>query len=308
MTGRLPDFVIIGAQKAASTLLMHSLRNHPQAWLPPAEEPFFRDPVFATRTVADFAAAYADRTEPRLGLKCPDYLGRPEVPGRLADVLGAPDLVVCLRDPVARAVSAYFWRVRWGQLPVLPVEVGLRRILDGGLRDVDASVGEVLEWGLYGRHLERFADLFGLAAMHVLVDDDLRTAPDATMRRVTRFLGLAERGIGPIGRRGVNEGVYSPTRLRFLQCRSRWVLTWDAERTFASIPKPRNPALRLASAAVAGIDRTVLARVCENRRPTLPPDLEADLRAYYRDDVHRAEELLGRDLGWARPVAPRVVG
>jgi hypothetical protein len=297
---RLPDFVIIGAQKAASTLLLNSLRDHPEAWLPAAEEPYFRDPVFASRTLEDFAAPYAGRREPRLGLKCPDYLARPEVPARLAGILGDPQLVVCLRDPVARAVSAYFWRIRWGMLPVLPVEEGLRRILDGGLREYDPLADEILEWGLYGRHLERFGEHFAPDRMLVLVDDELRAAPDVTMDRAARFLGITERGVGEVGRRGTNEGVYSPARLRFLQRRSRFVLNWNEDRTFASIPKPDRALPWLASAAVAAVDQLLLARVFDNTRPRLSASLEAELREYYRADVERAEALLGRDLGWNR--------
>lgn len=295
---RLPDFVIIGAQKAASTLLLHSLRRHPEAWLPAAEQPFFRDPLYTPGGFDDFARPYATRTEHRLGLKCPDYLARPEVPSRLAADLHCPDLVVCLRDPVARAVSAYFWKVRWGVIPVLPAEEGLRRILDGGLRDHDPTVGEVLEWGRYGMHLARYHEHFPREKILVLLDDELRRAPIETVDRVTDFLRISHLPAGRPGRRARNEGVYSLPRLRFLQRRSTVVLRWNADRTYYSIPKPRRVDHRLFSTGIAAIDHVLLSRVCGNPRPSLSSGLDRELRDYYRDDVGLLERLIGREPGW----------
>lgn len=299
---RLPDFVIIGAQKAASTLLLHSLRRHPDAWLPAAEQPCFRDPLYAPGGFDEFARPYARRTETRLGLKCPDYLARPEVPSRLAADLNGPDLIVCLRDPVARAVSAYFWKVRWGVIPVLPVEEGLRRILDGGLRDHDPTVGEVLDWGNYGAHLSRYLEHFDREKILVLLDDELRRAPTETVNRVTGFLGIIDLDPEPPGRRARNEGVYSLPRLRFLQRRTSVTLQWNAERTYYSIPKPRRPDCRLFSLGVAGIDHVILSRVHGNPRPRLSAELDRALRDHYRDDLRLLETLIGRDPGWLEQV------
>lgn len=300
MAARLPDFVIIGAQKAASTLLLNSLRSHPQAWLPASEEPYFRDPVYAEDGFAAFAAPYAHRREGRLGLKCPDYLARPEVPPRLAELLRIPDLIVCLRDPVARAVSAYFWKVRWGLLPVMPLDEGMRRILDGGLRDEDPSAGEVLEWGRYGKHLTRYLEFFPREKIMILLDEDLRRTPADAMNAVARQLGIVERGVGAVSRRDANEGVYSRARLRFLQLRTPLVLTWDADRTYAQIPKPRRLIPGLANGLVGAVDSEVLSRMFDNSRPALSAEIDAELREYYRDDLEVLKRLLGRDLAWSR--------
>ena len=299
MTPRLPDFVVIGAQKAGSTVLLNSIRQHRDAWMPAAEQAYFRDPVYGNTSAKEFAGLYAGRTERRLGLKCPDYLARPEVPARLREDLGTPDLVVCLRDPVARAVSAFYWRIRWGLLPVMSVEEGLWRLLHGGLREHDPTVGEVLDWGRYGQHLERYLEHFPRERLLVLVDADLRSQPDATMNDVYRFLGLVESGAVDVGGRGSNEGVYSATRLRFLQRRARLVLRWDHDRTYPSIPPTTRTDLRLQEFAVAGIDRVLLARIFGNRKPSLSAELEDALRAWYRDDVRRVERIVCRELGWA---------
>ncbi len=37
----LPDFLVIGAQKAGTTWLHHNLRLHPQIWMPEGEVHYF---------------------------------------------------------------------------------------------------------------------------------------------------------------------------------------------------------------------------------------------------------------------------
>jgi hypothetical protein len=39
----LPDFLVIGAQKAGTTWLYAQLQNHPQVWLPPIKEIHYFD-------------------------------------------------------------------------------------------------------------------------------------------------------------------------------------------------------------------------------------------------------------------------
>ncbi len=292
----LPNFVIIGAHKAASTLLHRWLQEHPQFLLPVDEETYFRDPVYESRPPESLARHYAGRTERRLGLKCPDYLGRPEVPPRLCRDLLAPELLVCLRDPVARAVSSYFWSMRWGLIPILPAEEGLRRILDGGYQDIDPTAGNILEWGLYHRHLTRYLRHFPREKILVLLDEDLRRDPAAVLRQAHEFLGIAP-GVGvPALRTEVNPGVYSLERLRFLQRRTRHTLQWDQAHSYPSLAQPSRPLRRLYTDAVAFADRYVLARRYSNVKPRLSPDLISALREYYREDVTALERLIGRDL------------
>lgn len=300
MNSRLPDFVIIGAQKAASTFLLACLRQHADTWLPAKEEPVFRDPVYSKMALHALAEKYARRTNQRLGLKCPDYLGRPEVPIRLHKDLSEPQLVVCLRNPVQRAVSAYFWRMRWGLIPVTPAEEGLQRILDGKYRDYDPTVGEVLDWGLYHQHLSRYLEYFPRQKILVLFDDDLRHAPEAVLRETHHFLGIHPQGM-PTLRNESNTGIYSLERLRFLQASNKYILQWDAGLTYASIRYPPNRAIRAYCYGIAGIDRYCLSKRYANDKPTLSVELINRLWQFYADDVNALQGLVTRDLSCWSP-------
>lgn len=304
---RRPDFVVIGAQKAASSFLQSSLRRHPQMWLPAGEDPFFRDPVYDPAGLAGFARPYSRRRELRLGMKCPDYLGRPEVPARLHRDLAVPDLIVCLRDPVQRALSAYFWWMRWGLIPIAPAEEGLRRILDGTHDAGEQVVAPILDWGRYHHHLSRYLEIFPREKLLVLLDEDLRRDAPAAIRRAHEFLGVdPDRSPPSTGGTRDNAGVYSLERLRLLNLRNRHMLHWDADRTHPTIPKPRNPLTRLYCNAIAATDRYLLARIHRDPKPVLSAELTGRLHAFYRDDLARLAGLIERDLTrWDRsgPVA-----
>lgn len=295
-TARRPDFAIVGAMKAGSSLLHNALREHPDVWLPPFEDPYFRDPVFRADDMPEFERRYAARDERRIGMKCPDYLARPEVPARLRTLLHDPDIIVTLRDPVGRALSAYFWWMRFGMVPVRPAEEGLRDALRLARQGSDDPVTQLLDWGLYGRHLSCYLEQFPREKVLVNTDDELRGDPAAVVRQIYEFLGVRPDVAAPSASTRDNPGIYSLERLRFLQRRSRFVLHWDETGTYPSIPKPRTPVPRAFSNAVAAVDRYLLSRVYDNDRPQLSPELTADLYAFYRDDVDRLESMLGRDL------------
>lgn len=304
----LPDFVVVGAQKAASTLLADCLGEHPAIAMPSGETPDFRDPEYKQLRLAELASRIPDGPSViRRGIKCPDYLARPECAPRLQADLHTPDVLVIFRDPIKRAVSAYYWRVRWGRLPLEPADVGLRRILDGSYDECYPHAREILDWGRYAEHLSRYLVLFPPAKVHTLLDDDLRTDAAASLSRLYAALGVDPTFRPTALGRVSNAGIYNPARLRLLARVARKVVQEDPAGTTAATI--RRPALRtargLSYAATVGVDRLVLARFCDNSRPGLSPDLERALAAFYDDDLVRLETMIGRDLThWRRPVPP----
>lgn len=293
-----PDFAIIGAQKAGSTALMRVLGEHPQVHMPPGETRYFRDPWYQMESADVLDAAM--RTEKpwvrRRGIKSPDLLGDPPCARRLRDALGEIDLIAILREPVDRAISAYFYYMQWGLLPLDAAETGLRGILSGGYAD-HPRAAEILEFGLYGKHLHRFAEVFPAGRLVTILDDDLRADFTDAARQIVEHLGVdTSIPLKAPARLRTNEGVYSQTRLRFLQRRHRYLL-----RSYPGFPgKYLQGAAglrpKLLDKGIAAVDRLVLARVLDNSKPEISAQLRADLYEYYRDDIRRVSEFLGRDL------------
>jgi sulfotransferase family protein len=299
----LPDFVIIGAQKAGSTGLMQHLAAHPHLYLPDHETRYFRDPWFQFESPSVLADA-VDTAEPgvrRRGIKCPDYLALPEAPQRIVDALGTVELIAVLREPVDRAISSYFWAMQWGLVPLEPVESGLRKILDGEWAALHPRSTEVLEYGLYGKHLTRYLDVFPREKLAVLVDEEIRADPHRAMRTVFEFLGVDAAAAPAWNPRPVNAGVYSQTRLKVLALRHKHVLRGFPGYPGRYLQPPVGLRSRLADRSIAAVDRIVLARLLDNTKPTVSAELRARLAEFYRADVELTARLLGRDLGrWLR--------
>jgi hypothetical protein len=298
----LPDFVIVGAQKAASTLLAECLGEHPQIAMPGGETQHFRDPEYARSSLDDL-----DRLFPpaagvvRRGIKCPDYLARPECAERIHADLGTPDILVALRDPVSRAVSAYYWRVRWGRLPIEPAEVGLARILDGEYDARYPHAREILDWGRYGAHITRYLAIFPRNRVHVVFDESLYADGLKSVQQVYAALGVDASYRPRALRRISNPGVYNLSRLRFLAARNRMVVQED-NLTGAVKIASRSRAAGVFSAGIAGIDRLVLARVCSNAKPVLSNQLRTRLWDFYSEDMSLLEKALDVDVSRWRPI------
>jgi hypothetical protein len=291
----LPDFVVVGAQKSASTALAESLRQHPDIFMPPGETHYFRDPEYGSARPDDLRALFSgSEGVRRRGIKCPDYLGQEPCAKRIDAELGKVDIIVVLRNPVDRAVSSYYWLMRWGQLPVEPLNQGMRRLLDGEFRGVRWA-DDVLEYGLYGKHLERYRAMFGEERMIVLLDVDLRQNAEQARARVYRHLGVAEDFEPRIARRSRNEGVYPLHRLRFLRLRNRFVYD-NGDPMTGTMRRPTRPRQALPNAAVVLADRYLLAKVYGNERPHLDPEVAERLRSFYAEDIEKTEALIGRDL------------
>jgi hypothetical protein len=300
LNGTKPNFLIIGAQKAGSEALLAALREHPQVWMPAQEDPFFRDPLFSVSTVDDVIASYSTHAERAVGMKCPDYLARPEVPERLAHYLRQPRLIAILRNPVDRTVSAYFWYMRWGLLPVTDVNTGLVRLLNGDFTAGHPSTREILDWGLYHKHLSAYLAHFPRESLLILRDSALRRSPQQTLQSIADFLDLSAFPLRGQSRGDIkNQGIYDLRRQAFLQRRNRVIVHPHEDGQYVSIPKPSRLLDRAFSYSIAGIDRYLLRYIYGNARPALRADVRSMLESFYEEDCRKLELVAGPNPdGW----------
>lgn len=127
MTGALrvlPDYLIIGAQKAGTSSLYRYLNEHPAVAAAAGKEVHYFDWHYrrgerwyrAHFPSAAHRRVFQARTGLRLvtGEASPYYLFHPHTPKRVKALVPDVKLIVLLRDPVERAVSAYHHQVRAG--------------------------------------------------------------------------------------------------------------------------------------------------------------------------------------------------
>ena len=186
----LPNYLIIGTQRGGTSALARGISNHPDVFLALGKEMHFFDREYADgidayrRHFADSGGAVA------VGEATPDYMYIEEARVRMAADLDDVRFIVILRDPVARAYSAYWHNRRRGNESL-------------GFEEALAAEEERLEgsgWGRYrhgymdrGRYvdqLRRIAELMPEAPLLVLFNDELRTQRRETLHRVWKFVNV----------------------------------------------------------------------------------------------------------------------
>lgn len=299
-----PDFVIIGAQKSGSTSLMRQIREHPQIYMPKAETRYFRDPWYHVQSATELERVLkpARRSVLRYGIRSPDLLALPSAPERIHRELPSAQLIAILRQPVDRAISAYFWYMQWGWIPISPPAEGLRKLLNGDYQSAYPRSAEILEYGLYAQQLERYLDRFPRDRIKIILTDELRDEPQRVEVGVFQFLGVDPQFRPSAGTQTRNEGVYSDRRLRVLRLRHRYILREYPGFAGTYVERPNSVVGWLVDRGIAAIDRIVLARLISNARPPIDDELKAQLAAYYATDVAELERMLGRNLrSWRQP-------
>jgi sulfotransferase family protein len=288
----LPDFIVLGAQKSASTFLQDQMDQHPQIEIAPGESRHFEDPDYSNGGVEALPGLFHQQGPGIVrGIKRPDYLGRPEVPERIAAHIPQARLFVVIREPIARAVSSYFHYVRHGFVPLLPLDEAFTALLDGSLTPAYPRSTEILNYGLYGEHIQRYLTHFPRAQLMIFSQDLLIGDPVASLRRAFEFVGVDDDFVTEHRTSVSNRGVYSPTRLRLLRSKNRFLYTYTPtlDRRFPRRPSPPG---WLWAATVVTIDRGLLARVDKSKPPALADSIRRRLADYYAPDAQVLAKIL----------------
>lgn len=268
----LPDFLIIGAIKAATTWVTWQLQRHPDIYLPDPEPHYFsrefhRGPDWYARHFAPAAPGQL------LGEKTADYLANPDAAARIAAVLPHVPLIVQLRDPVDRAYSDYCMLLRRGTISGPPEEY---------LDPATATFRRFIDNGRYHAHLQRWLGLFARDQFLIFLLEDMKSRPEHVLDMCCHHLGVSPfAGHTDLTGQRVNDG-----SAEYLPLAVRRVLA-PAKRLVAP----------LRQSALFTRTRAMLARPIAY--PPLTADLAARLRDFYAPDVSGLAQLLGRDLdGW----------
>ncbi|QFT62747.1 sulfotransferase [Roseivivax sp. THAF30] len=294
--GRVPDFLVIGAQKAASTYLQFCLSDHPDIWMPHGETPYFEDPDYRTLGPDYLSRQLADRPERILGLKRPQWIGRAEVPARICRDLPKARLIAVLRNPVERAVSAYYHYMRGGFLPIMDPEIGLARLLD---EDTEYSTSwprawEILEFGLYHKHLSKYGPFFERGQVQVCLQEDVISEPLNTARTMYEFLGVDKNFTPTRMNKRPQAVVYDLRRLGYLQKIDKLAVLKNSDNT-RSLGYRNEPA-RIGYRVWRAVDESLLEWLLPSHKPSLSAQLLKRLAEFYEQDVLALEPAIGRNL------------
>ncbi|MBA2390614.1 MAG: sulfotransferase domain-containing protein [Geodermatophilaceae bacterium] len=288
------DFAIIGAQKSASTFMQRRLAGQPDITVLKDESRHFEDPYYGRGGMRELTGLLEPHRHTLTGVKRPDYLPKPAVPARVAEHVPRIKLIAVLREPVSRAVSAYFHLAAFGFVPVMDPSTAIGALLDGTLQQDYPKTQEILEYGRYAAHLRRWHESIPAKRFLVLLQEDVARDPAGSLTTVLRFLEAAETVVVEDGK-SHNAGVYWPPRVRLRAARSRRYYDYDTSYGQIS-PKRLGPLAWGMVAGITAVDKLVLNRLGRDTRPSIDTAVEHRLREYYASDVRDLATLLDRDL------------
>jgi len=306
---KLPNFFLGGPPKAGTTSLHQYLRQHPQVYMNPIKEPTFfgtadlrsRDDFVATvereraalRTYLEgpqlrpaqfwvtewdqYVAMFRNvRDQIAIGEASVSYFWQPSAATAIRAKLPGARLIFVLRNPVDRLVPWYMISLR--REPRLTFHAWLKRTMDGGI-----DRGPAVDAGRFATHLQRFFDHFPREQVRIYLHESLSADAGAVVRDMLAFLEVDPDYPIDVSYRH-NESVVPRfpvlDRLRRRIIGNRSVISW--------LPAPAHRALR---------------EVYNRGRKDflIGPDDRRMLNDYYRDEILRTADLIGRDLSaWLR--------
>ena len=203
----LPDFIVVGAQKAGTTSLFSYLSRHPQIIPANKKEIHFFDgglnPAVDnfSKGVEWYRSHFPSWEKMDNGIKTfeasPLYLFNPLAPERIHKMLPGVKLIAVLRDPSERAVSHYFHESR-KKREDLPVMQALKAE-ESRIRDAVESKNykshsfihhSYKSRGLYKEQLERYYKIFPEKQIKVISSDKLFNETKEILRELFEFIGV----------------------------------------------------------------------------------------------------------------------
>jgi Sulfotransferase family len=231
----LPDFLVVGAQRAGTTSLHEWLARHPAVRFPrlgkgvhyfdtaSQHSPSWYRAHFPRRAAIESCRAEFGPTA--VGEASPYYLFHPAVPGRVRALLPDVRYIAILRDPVSRAWSHYLHEVRRGhetrdfvtalmEEPAALHKVAPEDLEQRGFVSYEHQHHSYLARGRYSEQLERWFALVGRERGLVLVNHELFAPDGSGAGAVLDLLGLEPRELGPFPRENATTGGAMPDEAR----------------------------------------------------------------------------------------------
>ncbi|HQW00884.1 MAG TPA: sulfotransferase domain-containing protein [Saprospiraceae bacterium] len=279
------DFIGIGANKAGTSWLNKMLQAHPQiCTAEPKEVHFFHDMASFTQTYHQGNFAKGIEWYKRFFRHChptqvkgeitPKYLIDPVVPGRIKNMFPDVKLILCMRSPIERATSQYYFEKHFIRREKRPISEAIRH------------QPEYIEHGKYYAGIQRYIEYFPLSRIHLIWFEDIEHQPGQVMHDLYTFLKV--------------DPSFVPPDLRKKSNASR-IARWKWMRDVVAVTERKLTEWGMSGLLkwlkTVGVSKAI---AMINSKPIRYDRIsETDrlwLQQQFREDILHLQELTGRDL------------
>ena len=208
----LPDFIVIGVGRGATTTLHHNLSKNPCLFSASYDETGFFDDNYhlGLNWYRSLFPTKFTKNKTIQNLKnflsyevTPSYIRKPWVPKRIKKILPHVKLIVILRNPVDRAYSHYNMGIREGDIKnsfedIIENDlIQLKKtsnLYNSNSDDYFQNVVEhsYLARGFYAEQLKIWFNIFNKNQLHITTTENLARSPQQTFSNIFKFLNIPD--------------------------------------------------------------------------------------------------------------------
>jgi hypothetical protein len=200
---KLPDFVIIGAQRCGTTSLYNSVTRHPSILPATRKEIHYFDLNFK-KGIEWYQSQFPDQKEGTItGEASPYYIFHPLVPKRMHDLLQDIKIIILLRNPISRVISHYLHEKITLMTETLPFPEAIRNE-ESRLSGEESRILQEKDYysfahqhysylarGRYAEQIDRWVELFDRKQIMIVKSEEMFSNPNKVVGQILQFLGLS---------------------------------------------------------------------------------------------------------------------
>jgi hypothetical protein len=288
----MPNFLVIGANKAGTTSLHNYLKQHPEIYMSRLKEPSFfslegktidrsqRDFASAINNLEDYQALFKKASKYKaIGESSTSYLCNPQAPECIKKYIPNVKLIAILRHPAERAYSNYIMYLGWGieNTPDFGKEFEKAKQLgnDSYLKDWHYT-----RLGFYYEQLKKYFQIFDRNQLKIYLYEDWHNNSHEVLRDIFQFLGVDETFVPNMSVRHNSAAI--PKNKKIDSFIKKPNIIKDLIKPF--IPFQLRRSLR------DKIEKQNLGK------PSLSHHVRQELINIYREDILKLQDLIHRDL------------
>ena len=205
MVEKKPNFIIIGAMKAATTSLYTYIKQHPDIFMTKVKEPMFFNnfnqntdfKVLGNKSkkvnsLLDYFSMFSSvKNESAIGEASPAYIYNENAPHLIKEHLPDVKIIAILRQPTDRAYSNFLHTKRADRENVNSFEQAIK-IEKERISDNWSPLYHYIQKGFYSVQLKRYYNLFPKENIKVYLFEDVVKTPKETLKDIFKFLNVDE--------------------------------------------------------------------------------------------------------------------
>ncbi len=283
----LPNFIIFGGHKCASTSLAQLLEQHPEVYLSSRKEPNFflydegeTTPNGKVNSLESYQHFFQKSNSKVTNQKARgeasiSYISDEKAAYRLKKLIPNVKLIAILRNPVDRAYSHFLFDFRTNVITDQNIKFS---------QVIAENHQKIIERGRYGKYLNIYHQVFSPEQIKVVLFDDFVANKDELLQDIFRFLEVDDSfTTKPIPKEAVSgvpknkqiyNFIYQPNPLKSI---------------VTSIIKPFIPAKTRNNLWKKAINQSL-------KKPKMSLEDRQKLTEIYREDILQLQTLINRDL------------